>query len=95
MEYLVKKYLPEREDLTELVREDTDSIKYVMAQISKCKKKEYDNDDRDIIKEIAFYYIWYQNTKISEFKRVNVKNYFTVYELCMDKFVYQLFFIII
>ena len=57
MEYLVKKYLPEREDLTELVREDTDSIKYVMAQISKCKKKEYDNDDRDIIKEIAFYYI--------------------------------------
>ncbi len=57
IEYLLRKYLPEREDLTELVRKDTDSIKYVMAQISRYKKKEYDNDDRDIIKEIAFYYI--------------------------------------
>ena len=27
IEYLLRKYLPEREDLTELVRKDTDSIK--------------------------------------------------------------------
>lgn len=55
IEYLVKKYVPGRDDLIELLRKDTDSIKYILAEISRYKKEEYDDNDRELIKEIAFF----------------------------------------
>ena len=57
IEYLVLKYVPERSDLIELISKDIDSIKYVLAEISRYKKNEYDENDKEIIKDIAFFYI--------------------------------------
>ena len=57
IEYLVLKYVPERSDLIELINKDIDSIKYVLAEISRYKKNEYGENDKEIIKDIAFFYI--------------------------------------
>ncbi len=55
--YLVDKYLIERDDLVDLVTQDTDSTKYILSEISKYKKKDYDKEDIDIIKDISFFYL--------------------------------------
>lgn len=57
VEYLVEKYVPERKDLVELIKEDIDSVKYILAEIGRYKTREYDNNDKEIIKDIAFFYI--------------------------------------
>ena len=57
VKYLVDKYLNERNDLVELIMQDTDSVKYILSEISKGKKRNYDKEDIDIIKDIAFYYL--------------------------------------
>ena len=57
VKYLVDKYLDERNDLVELVMQDTDSIKYILSEISKGKKRNYDKEDIDIIKDTSFYYL--------------------------------------
>ena len=55
--YLVDKYLIERDDLVDLVMQDTDSTKYILSEISKYKKTDYDREDIDIIKDISFFYL--------------------------------------
>ena len=57
IKYLVNKYLDERNDLVEMVMQDSDSVKYILSEISKGKKRDYDQEDIDIIKDISFYYI--------------------------------------
>lgn len=57
LKYLVNKYLSERKDLVELAEQDTDSTKYILSEISKGKKKDYDKEDVDLIKDISFFYL--------------------------------------
>lgn len=57
LKYLVGKYLDERNDLVELAIQDTDSTKYILSEISKGKKRDYDKEDVDIIKDISFFYL--------------------------------------
>ncbi|MBQ6888039.1 MAG: hypothetical protein IJN54_11060 [Lachnospiraceae bacterium] len=57
LKYLVCKYLHERNDLVELAMQDIDSTKYILSEISKGKKKDYDKEDADIIKDISFFYL--------------------------------------
>lgn len=51
------KYLYERNDLVELIMRDSDSVKYILSEISKGKKGDYDEEDLDLIKDISFYYL--------------------------------------
>lgn len=51
LKYLVAKYL------VELALHDTDSTKYILSEISKYKKKEYDKEDANLIKDISFFYL--------------------------------------
>ena len=57
VKYLVNKYLDERNDLVELIIEDSDSVKYILSEISNGKKKDYDKEDLELIKDISFYYL--------------------------------------
>ena len=57
VKYLVNKYLYERNDLVELIMRDSDSVKYILSEISKWKKGDYDEEDLDLIKDISFYYL--------------------------------------
>lgn len=57
IEYLVRKYLTNRYDLIDLINEDTDSTKYILSQISNNKQREYDDKDKELVKDIAFYFI--------------------------------------
>lgn len=57
VKYLVNKYLDERNDLVELIIQDSDSVKYILSEISNGKKKDYDKEDIELIKDISFYYL--------------------------------------
>ena len=57
VKYLVNKYLDERNDLVELIIQDSDSVKYILSEISNRKKKDYDKEDLELIKDISFYYL--------------------------------------
>lgn len=57
IQYLVKKYLNERSDLLELIMQDSDSVKYILSEISKGKKRGYESEDLELIKDISFYYL--------------------------------------
>lgn len=57
LKYLIGKYLNGRNDLVELASHDTDSVKYILSEISKGKKKDYDKEDINIIKDISFFYL--------------------------------------
>lgn len=57
IQYLVKKYLNERSDLLELIMQDSDSVKYILSEISKGKKRDYESEDLELIKDISFYYL--------------------------------------
>ena len=48
VKYLVNKYLYERNDLVELIMRDSDSVKYILSEISKGKKGDYDEEDLDV-----------------------------------------------
>ena len=52
VKYLVNKYLDERNDLVELIIQDSDSVKYILSEISNGKKKDYDKEDLELIKDI-------------------------------------------
>ena len=54
VKYLVNKYLDERNDLVELIIQDSDSVKYILSEISNGKKKDYDKEDLELIKDISF-----------------------------------------
>lgn len=55
--YLIDKYIPDRCDLKKLINEDSDSVKYILAQIDKCKSEEYVDEDIELIQDIVFYYV--------------------------------------
>ena len=57
VKYLVNKYLDERNDLVELIIQDSDSVKYILSEISNGKKKDSDKEDLELIKDISFYYL--------------------------------------
>lgn len=57
IKYLVNKYLEDRTDLCALIEQDSDSVKYVLAEISKKKVCDYDEMDINLIRDIAFYYL--------------------------------------
>ena len=53
---LIEKYIPDRNDLKELIKEDTDSVKYIVAEIDRYKTKSYEEVDLDIIKDVFFFW---------------------------------------
>ena len=55
--YLLNKYLPARKDLFDLIKTDIDSVKYILSEIDKFKKEDYEKKDIDLIKEIALFYL--------------------------------------
>lgn len=57
VKYLVNKYLNERNDLVELIMQDSDSVKYILSEIGKGKKRDYEEEDLELIKDISFYYL--------------------------------------
>ena len=57
MKYLIEKYLNGRDDLVELIMQDTDSVKYILSEIDREKKGDYEEKDLDMIQDIAFHYI--------------------------------------
>jgi len=57
IKYLVDKYLNDKNDLVELIIQDTDSVKFVLSEINKNKKREYEESDVDMLKDISFYYL--------------------------------------
>ena len=54
---LVNRYVPDRDDLIELIKNDIDSVKYIMSEIDKNKNMDYLNEDLELLKDIAFYYL--------------------------------------
>ena len=56
--YLVTKYLKGRNDLEKLIRNDSDSVKYILSEINKYKNAEFEEKDINLIKDISFYYLW-------------------------------------
>ena len=57
MKYLIEKYLNGRDDLVELFMQDPYSAKYILSEIEKEKKGDYEEKDLDMIQDIAFHYI--------------------------------------
>ena len=57
MIYLLTKYLHDRNDLVELIQQDSDSVKFILSEIDKKKQLAYDDADLALIKEIAFYFL--------------------------------------
>ena len=57
MLYLLAKYLHDRNDLADLIQQDSDSVKYILSEINKLKQTEYDDADLALIKEISFYFL--------------------------------------
>mgnify|MGYP001051915584 FL=1 len=57
IKYLIGKYLIDRNDLSELITYDLDSVKYILSEIDKGKKNEYEKADLDLLKDISFYYL--------------------------------------
>lgn len=55
--YLINKYLPERSDLVDLIKQDTRSVKYIMYQIEIGNERAYDEKDSELVQDIAFYYL--------------------------------------
>ncbi len=54
---LVNRYIPNRIDLIDLIKNDTDSTKYIMSEIDKYKNMDYSDEDLDLLKDIAYYYL--------------------------------------
>ena len=57
MLYLLAKYLHDRNDLADLIQQDSDSVKYILSEINKLKQTEYDDADLALIKVISFYFL--------------------------------------
>lgn len=55
--YLIDEYIPDRSDLKKLIKEDIDCVKHILAEIDKYKRKEYINEDLELIQDIVFYYV--------------------------------------
>lgn len=60
IEYLVNKYVIDdikKGELISMIKEDSDSAKFILAELSIHKKSEYEKSDIEIMKDIAYYYI--------------------------------------
>jgi hypothetical protein len=54
---MIDRYTPNRYDLVNYIKEDQDSLKYVLSEIDKNKNEEYSEDDLAVLKEIAYYFL--------------------------------------
>ena len=60
IEYLVNKYVVDdikKVELISLIKKDSDSAKFILAELGIHKKSEYEKPDIEIMKDIAYYYI--------------------------------------
>lgn len=60
IEYLVIKYIIDefkKIELISIIKQDSDSAKFILAELSIHKKSEYEKSDIEIMKDIAYYYI--------------------------------------
>lgn len=60
IEYLVNKYIIDdgkKLELISIIKQDSDSAKFVLAELGINKKSEYEESDIEIMKDIAYYYI--------------------------------------
>lgn len=60
IEYLVNKYIIDdikKVELISMIKLDSDSAKFVLAELGIYKKAEYEKSDIEIMVDIAYYYI--------------------------------------
>lgn len=57
IEYLVKKYAPNRDDIIETIKNNPRSAKGVLYDLSMAKDRSWDDEDDDLIANISFYFI--------------------------------------
>ena len=57
IEYLVKKYAPNRNDIIETIKNYPNAAKGVMYDLSMAKNRDWDKEDDDLITNISFYFI--------------------------------------
>lgn len=60
IEYLVNKYVIDdikKVELISMIKEDSDSAKYILAYLDINKKSGYEKLDVEMMKDIAYYYI--------------------------------------
>lgn len=57
IEYLVKKYAPNRDDFIETIKNNPRSAKGVLYDLSMAKDRSWNNEDDDLIANISFYFI--------------------------------------
>lgn len=55
--YLVNKYAPNEKKLIEIIKTKPDAAKGVLMDLSIAKIRDYDECDKEILKQIAYYYI--------------------------------------
>lgn len=58
IEYLVKKYAPNRDDLIETIKNNPRSAKGVLYDLSMAKDRSWNNEDDDLIANISFYFFY-------------------------------------
>ena len=60
LKYLINKYISDkfrRNELLDLINKDVGCAKYVIYSIDQFKTEKYDDKDRILIKDIAYYFI--------------------------------------
>lgn len=65
IEYLVKKYAPNRDDLIETIKNNPRSAKGVLYDLSMAKDRSWNNEDDDLIANISFYFFMYMFVSFS------------------------------
>lgn len=58
IEYLVKKYAPNRDDLIETIKNNPRSAKGGGYDLSMAKDRSWNNEDDDLIANISFYFFY-------------------------------------
>lgn len=58
IEYLVKKYAPNRDDLIETIKNNPRRAKGVLYDLSMAKDRSWNNEDDDLIANISFYFFY-------------------------------------
>ena len=60
LKYLINKYVADKSkknELLDLISKDLGCVKYVIYSIDQIKTERYDEEDRSLIKDIAYYFI--------------------------------------
>ena len=57
LEGLIKRYIDDKDVVKELIKNiEPSKVKYVLGEIDKYRSKEYSSGDKDLLKDIYFYY---------------------------------------